>query len=194
MSHPYPVHGVAYATTGLPEPKGEMESAREIRPIGRSSAPWSITWTGRSPAARKQAARCRAISALPFPLSTPPREPAAPVGAVWRVPRPGVRSDLDRFSRAAATSRSCRAIAAWSRSFAIPTAASRPIAAFNCLAASTAGDLTLDRLDRRRSLLDQLDDARGQLDADRDGTAARPPPGTWPSRCSAREPSAKRST
>ena len=25
MSHPYPVHGIAYATSGLPNPEGQLE-------------------------------------------------------------------------------------------------------------------------------------------------------------------------
>src|SRR5206468_6976618 len=68
MTHPYPVHGVAYATTGLPDPQGNLEvSPRDPRHwpyIGSVMAYLAErqAWRGRSPVP--------ANIALPFPFST----------------------------------------------------------------------------------------------------------------------------
>ena len=71
------------------------------------------------------------------------------------------------------------------RARALRAASRRTAGSSSPPAASSPPDLTLDRLDRRRSLLEQFDQARRDLDAGDAGRGHRPPPRRWPTRCSA---------
>jgi hypothetical protein len=161
MTHPYPVHGVAYATTGLPDPRGTLE----VSP--RDPGHWPFLGSvvdyveerrdqGRPPEVPRNLA-------LPFPFSTrrtnqPHR--AGPYGGflgpvydpVWTTFQGEGTKPFVQENRGVV------------REFRDPYGGIRPDCRFRVAAAS--GDaLTLDRLDRRRSLLEQLDAARRRFDA-----------------------------
>ncbi len=88
MTHPYPVHGVAYATTGLPDPGG----TREVSP--RDPAHWPFIGSvvdyveeGRetrpaTPPVPPQHRFCRGA----FASTRPTRQSAAPGWPLWRFP------------------------------------------------------------------------------------------------------------
>ena len=92
VTHPYPIHGVAFATTGIPADRRRAgaESPRH-RATGRSSARrWIIVdgrrlAEGRGPAVADPAQPGAAVG-----VQQPTGGRGAPLGPVWRVPGPGV--------------------------------------------------------------------------------------------------------
>ncbi|HUX86495.1 MAG TPA: DUF1501 domain-containing protein, partial [Chloroflexota bacterium] len=68
MSHPFPVHGIAYATTGLPDPKGQLE----VSPRDPEHWPFigSVVDYLAEQARTASVPALPANLALPFPLST----------------------------------------------------------------------------------------------------------------------------
>ena len=73
--------------------------------------------------------------------------------------------------------------------------ASRPRAGSSSASVAELGpDLTLDRLDRRRTLLEQLEQARRDARRRRPRARGSTATGRWPTRCSARSSSARPST
>jgi hypothetical protein len=164
MSHPYPVHGVAYATSGLPDPRGAVE----VTP--RDSAHWPFIGSvvdyleerrggGRVPPVPHSLA-------LPWPFSTrranqPHR--AGPYGGFLGTAYDPIWTTF----QGEGTQRFVQENRGVVQEFRDPYAGIEPDCRFQLASAGTQGEhLTLDRLDRRRSLLKQLDQARRQFDAD----------------------------
>ncbi|MFO0897887.1 MAG: DUF1501 domain-containing protein [Pirellulales bacterium] len=164
LTHPYPIHGVAYALTGIPT----MDVAMELSP--RDARHWPffgsvVDYLTAQDAAAAKPGRTPVNMALPFPMSTrrvgevPRAGPyAAFLGAqydpIWTEfvgqGTRGIRKTLttrvfdepDPYMGTTPESH-----------FALPSVSSLP------------GELTLDRLAQRRSLLDQLGAGRRELDA-----------------------------
>jgi hypothetical protein len=161
MTHPYPVHGVAYATTGLPNPTG----SREVSP--RDPAHWPFLGSvvdyleerrqgGQPPVPHNLA--------LPWPFSTPrANQPhrAGPYGGFLGAAYDPVWTDFQGEGTRGFTQENRGVV----QEFRDPYGGIRPDGRFEIAAAAPDEDLTLDRLDRRRSLLEQLDQARRQFDA-----------------------------
>ena len=164
MTHPYPVHGIAYATTGLPEPTiGNVE----ISPRDPRHWPFigSVVDYVEEHRASGELPRLPRNIALPFPLSTrrtnqPHR--AGPYGGFLGSAYDPIWTEFEGEG----TKRFVQENRGVVQEFRDPYAGIRPDYRFEVSAAGTAANgITLDRLDRRRSLLEQLDQARRELDA-----------------------------
>jgi len=160
MCHPYPVHGVAYATSGLPDPRGVLE----LSP--RDAGHWPfigsvVDYLG------NQTARAREVPdniAMPWPFSTrrsnqPHR--AGPYGGflgpaydpIWAEFQGEGTVDFEQENRGVV------------QKFRDPYGGIAADCKFQIGAYDKTVDLTLDRLDQRRSLLAQLEQSRRQVEA-----------------------------
>ena len=168
MTHPYPIHGVAYATSGLPDPRG----TRELSP--RDPAHWPFVGSVvELLEERRSGGRLPPLPhniALPFPFSTrranqPHR--AGPYGGFLGAAYDPVWTSFQGKGTRVFTQENRGVV----QEFRDPYGGIEPEGRFEISAGGSASEpLTLDRLDRRRSLLAQLDRARGRLDG---GDAAR---------------------
>jgi hypothetical protein len=164
MSHPYPVHGIAYATTGLPDPRGQLE----VTP--RDPAHWPfigsvIDYLGEQGAGPDNGSPLPRNLALPFPLSTrrtnqPSR--AGPYAGFLGPAFDPIWADFQGRGTKPFTQINRGVV----EEFRDPYGGIEADCSFQLPAAVLNEHLTLDRLDRRRSLLAQLDDARRRFDAD----------------------------
>lgn len=157
VTHPYPIHGVAYATTGVPQ----IDVAMELAP--NDSRHWPFIGSvvayleqQRSPAARRKPVPDNI--ALPFPFSSQRRGEvprAGPYPAFLGQPyAPHFTQFHGRANRTIT-----KTLNHESETFAEPYVGIEPDAFFT-LGPPPAADITLDRLERRRSLLEQLEQAR----------------------------------
>jgi hypothetical protein len=167
MTHPYPVHGVAYATTGLPDPRGVIE----LTPRDPQHWPFIgsvVDYLGEHTAQRP--APVPRNLALPFPFSTrrtnqPHR--SGPYGGFLGTAYDPVWTEFEGEG----TKRFVQENRGVVQEFRDPYGGIKPDGRFELSQAGTpGGDLTLDRLDRRRSLLEQFDQARRLFDT---GDASR---------------------
>jgi hypothetical protein len=163
MTHPYPVHGVAYATSGLPDPRGTLE----VSP--RDPAHWpffgSVVDYLAERGARGRAPAVPHNIAMPFPFSTrrtnqPHR--AGPYGGFLGTAYDPIWTDFQGEGTKVFRQENRGVV----QEFGDPYGGIKPDCRFEI---STAGSreehLTLDRLDGLRSLLGQLERARRQHDA-----------------------------
>ena len=90
MTHDYPLHGVAYAVSGIPTlHPGPRDRSPTTPGTGRSSVRSSITWrSGDGATARRR--RCRATSACPGCLELAGRLPVRWPARMPRSSGPGV--------------------------------------------------------------------------------------------------------
>ncbi len=165
MVHPYPVHGIAYATSGLPDPGG----IRELSPRDPEHWPF-IGSVVDYLEERRLAGKPQAVPnnlALPWPLSTrrsnqPHR--AGPYGGFLGSSYDPIWTEF----RGEGTKTSTQENRGVVQGFRDPYSGIRPDGRFEIATAEAADQsLTLDRLDRRLSLLEQLDSGRRTLDSDR---------------------------
>jgi hypothetical protein len=162
MTHPYPVHGIAYATTGLPDPAGQLEvTPRDARhwPFLGSVFDYLQERGGGPPP------ELPANVALPFPLSTRrTNQPfrAGPYGGFLGAAYDPIWTEF-RGEGNRPFVQSNRGVV---QEFRDPYAGIEPTCRFELAAPGVLdAHLTLDGLDRRRSLLTQLEAARRQFDA-----------------------------
>jgi len=163
MTHPYPVHGVAYATSGLPDPRGSLE----VSP--RDPGHWPFVGSVVDYVAERRApSRVPAGPpnvALPWAFSThrtnqPHR--AGPYGGFLGAAYDPVWTEFQGEGTKVFVQENRGVV----QEFRDPYGGIKPDGRFQVSAAGAPSDqLTLDRLDRRRSLLRQLDEARRQVDA-----------------------------
>jgi hypothetical protein len=164
LTHPYPVHGVAYATSGLPDPRGTLEVSP--RDPGHWPFVGSVVDFLDEQRRRGPLPEVPRNLALPFPFSTrrtnqPHR--AGPYGGFLGTAYDPVWTDFQGEGTKAFVQENRGVV----QEFRDPYGGIRPDCRFQVSSAATLSDhLTLDRLDRRRSLLQQLDDARRRFDAD----------------------------
>lgn len=157
VTHPYPIHGVAYATTGVPQ----IDVAMELAP--NDSRHWPFIGSvvayleqQRSPAARRKPVPDNI--ALPFPFSSQRRGEVPRAGPYPAfLGRPYAPHFTQFHGRANRTI--TKTLNNESETFAEPYVGIDPDAYFT-LGTPPAPDITLDRLERRRSLLEQLEQAR----------------------------------
>jgi hypothetical protein len=165
MTHPYPVHGIAYATTGLVDPSQNQEIAP------RHPDHWPFLGSvidyhdqQLSPGSAPEIPR---NLALPFPLSTrrtnqPPR--SGPYGGFFGPSYDPIWTDFQGTATKGFVQENRGVV----QEFFDPYGAIDPDCSFQLSADGRLRDeLTLDRLDRRRSLLEQFDDARRSHDSQR---------------------------
>jgi hypothetical protein len=164
MTHPYPIHGVAYATTGTPVIDGPME----LNP--RDARHWPfvgsvVDYLDRNRAAGPPRRDVPGNLALPWMFSS---------RRVGEVPRAGpyagflgnAYDPVWTTFQGQATRTTVKTLGGERLEVAEPYMGITHDSRFTLAGASDLGpELTLDRLNTRRSLLGQLDDARAAADA-----------------------------
>jgi hypothetical protein len=160
VNHPYPIHGVAYATTGVEQ----IDVAMELSP--RDGRHWPFIGSTvayleqqRSPAARRKPVPDNI--ALPFPFSSQRRGEVPRAGPYPAFLGQAYAPHFTQFHGRANRSIT-KTLNGERETFAEPYVGIDPDAYFTLgtLSNTAAAEITLDRLDRRRSLLEQLEQAR----------------------------------
>ncbi len=160
MTHPYPLHGVAFATTGVPTIDGPLE----LNP--RDARHWPYIGSVVD-FLNKQGGRGGAVPdnlALPWPFSS---------RRVGEVPRSGpyaafLGSEYNPIwtnFRGEATRHTVKTLNQERLDVAEPYLGVAPEGRFELADGANGSELTLDRLDERRSLVEQLDLARRRQDS-----------------------------
>jgi hypothetical protein len=158
LTHPYPIHGVAYALTGVPH----IDIPMELNP--RDARHWPFIGSIVSYLERRRRGEVPSNLALPFPMSSQ---------RVGEVPRAGpYAAFLGNTYDPIWTSfdgRATRSVVKTLQDQRLeihdPYLGITPESRFLLSPTDTATDLTLDRLDRRRRLAEQFDRARRRTDA-----------------------------
>lgn len=160
MTHPYPIHGVAYATTGVPT----IDVPMELNPHDPRHWPFVGSVVEYLQAARGLKGPIPNNIALPWPFSS---------RRVGEVPRAGpyaaflgnAYNPIWSEFHGNATKKMVKTLTDKTEDVLEPYLGITPESRFE-LASSTAlpNDLTLDRLSRRTSLVGQFDQARQALD------------------------------
>jgi hypothetical protein len=168
LTHPYPIHGVAYALTGVPQ----IDIPMELNP--RDGRHWPfvgsvIDYLGRQGNKRRQRSEIPDNIALPFPFSSQ---------RVGEVPRAGPYAAFlggaynpiwtefhGRGNRSVVKTLQQTKEEVWDPYLGVTPASRFELAAATQLPA----DITLDRLSRRRSLVEQFDQARRDLERSQAG-------------------------
>ena len=163
MTHPYPVHGIAYATTGLPVPEGALE----VTP--RDSRHWPFIGSVVDYVDERRdaggAGKIPRNLSLPFPLSTRrSNQPfrAGPYGAFLGSAYDPIWTEFTGQGTKTFTQENRGVV----KEFRDPYAGIRPDCRFDFNAATIPQEMTLDRLSRRRSLQQQMEQGRRRLDND----------------------------
>jgi hypothetical protein len=165
VSHPYPIHGVAYATTGIPR----IEIPMELAP--RDPAHWPFVGSVVDYVDRVQAGGDRSRRAVPANLALPWAFSSERVGEVPRAgPYGGFLGQAydPIFTEfvGKATQKAKKTLAEKTWEDFEPYRGVTPESRFQLSAVSELGHgLTIDRLDRRRTLLNQLEELRRAADA-----------------------------
>jgi hypothetical protein len=160
MSHPYPLHGVAFATTGVPA----IDVPMELNP--RDGRHWPYIGSVVDYLERQRGRRRDVPNniALPWPFSTRragevPR--AGPYAAFLGSAYNPIWTELHEQGTVRATKR----LRDEEIEFLEPYMGITPESRFELATATERpANLTLDRLDRRRSLLEQFDAGRAAFD------------------------------
>jgi hypothetical protein len=162
MTHPYPIHGVAYATTGVPT----IDIPMELNP--RDGRHWPFL--GSVVDYLERQAHPRASGAIPHNIALPFHFSSQRVGEVPRAGPYGAflgnaYNPLWTEFHGRATRTVVKTLQDQRIEVPEPYVAIAPESRFALAeATSLPAGLTIDRLDRRRSLLQQLDDARRERD------------------------------
>jgi hypothetical protein len=156
LTHKYPIHGVAYATTGVPE----IDVAMELNPHDGRHWPFIGSVVSYLERRKNQATRKPVPDnvALPWPFSsqrTGEVHRAGPYAAFLG----GAYNPHFTTFHGNATAKITKTLNADTKEFDEPYVGISPDAYF-ALGGEPAADLTLDRMTRRKSLLDQFEDAR----------------------------------
>ncbi len=164
MTHPYPIHGVAYATTGTPI----IDIPMELNPRDGRHHPYIgsvVDYLTRQAERRERPGRTPDNIALPFPFSS---------HRVGEVPRAGpygaflgnAYNPLWTEFRGRATKVAIKTLQDQRFEDVEPYVGISNDSRFTLASATNLGpELTIDRLQQRRSLLQQLDQARRENDS-----------------------------
>ncbi len=164
VSHPFPLHGVAFATTGIPR----IDAPMELNP--RDPAHWPYIGSVVDYVDAQKRGRAPE-SAVPRNLALPWAFSSQRVGEVPRAgPYGGFLGQAwdpiftEYAGQATRTARKTLQEKVWED--VEPYRGVTPESRFRLGSVTDLGaSLTLDRLDRRRSLLDQIEQTRRELDA-----------------------------
>ena len=157
LTHKYPIHGVAYATTSIPE----IDVAMELSPHDGRHWPFigsvvSYLERRNDPATLKKPVPDNV--ALPWPFSsqrTGEVHRAGPYAAFLG----GAYNPHFTTFQGKATAKITKTLTDTTKEFDEPYVGTSPESYFT-LGGDTTGGITLDRLDTRKSLLDQMEDLR----------------------------------
>jgi hypothetical protein len=162
LTHKHPIHGVAYATTSVPDIDVAMElSPHDGRhwPFIGSVVSYLEQQKGRSPKAVPD------NIALPWPFSSQRKGEVPRAGPYAAFLGSAYNPLYTRFD-GKATAKITKTLTTDTIEFDEPYVAISPESKFAIGSDSgVVADLTLDRMNTRRSLLDQFEDARRQRDA-----------------------------
>jgi hypothetical protein len=163
VSHPYPLHGVAFATTGV----SQITVPMELNPRDPAHWPFIGSVVDHVDSRRREAAGGVAVPrnmVLPWAFSSQRVGEVARAGPYGGFLGQGWDPIFAQFTgKATKTAKKTLADKTWED--LEPYRGITPESRFGLGAVSDLGpDLTLDRLDRRRSLLDQCEEARRALD------------------------------
>ena len=159
LTHLYPVHGVAYALTGIPQ----TDVPLELNP--RDGRHWPfvgsvVDYLGRS--ARKPAGSVPDNIALPFPFSSQ-RSGEVPRSGPYAAFLGGAYNPVWTTFRGKATRSVVKTLQQNREEVWDPYLGVGPEGRFEIATTELPAEITLDRLDRRRSLVEQFDQARHDL-------------------------------
>lgn len=161
ITHPYPLHGVAFATTGVPA----IDVAMELAPNDSRHQPYfgSVLQYLDQQNPRYRNTEVPQNVALPFPFSS------QRVGEVSRAgPYAAFLGSTYNPTWTEFEGKSSRTVVKTLRDMKVdvpdPYVGCVPESYFRFSAAGPLPEMSLDRLDRRRSLLSQFDDRRRELD------------------------------
>jgi hypothetical protein len=163
LTHPYPLHGVAYALTGVPQ----IDVPMELNP--RDSRHWPfigsvVDYLHQSKAGRKPRAVPDNI-ALPFPFSTRRVGEVARAGP-YAAFLGGAYNPVWTEFHGQATRHIVKTLQEQKLNVAEPYMGIAPDSRFELATATELPrDITVDRLDTRRSLVEQFERARRDLPA-----------------------------
>ena len=162
MTHPYPIHGVAYALTGTPF----IDVPMELNPRDGRHYPFLgsvVDYVGRN-GKRRGRREVPDNIALPFPFSSQ-RVGEVPRAGPYAAFLGGAYNPVWTTFDGKATRTIVKTLQDQKLDCLEPYVGITPESRFR-LAPETqlSGDLTLDRLDRRRRLVEQFDQARRDLD------------------------------
>lgn len=163
MTHPYPIHGVAYALTGA----AQIELNMELNP--RDSRHWPfvgsvVDYLGRRDRKGRRHSDVPDNIALPFPFSSQRVGEVARAGP-YAAFLGGAHNPVWTTFQGRATRKIVKTLAAQQLDVEEPYVGITPESRFELTGATDlSADMTLDRLDRRRSLVEQFDLARREFD------------------------------
>ncbi|MBY0524856.1 MAG: DUF1501 domain-containing protein [Gemmataceae bacterium] len=163
MTHAYPIHGVAYAVTGIPK----MELAMELNP--RDGRHWPfvgsvIDYVHRRTSKPKSRHAVPDNIALPFPFSSH-RVGEVPRAGPYAAYLGGSYNPIWTDFRGTGTRNVVKTLQDQRLDVADPYMGITPDSRFELSGATDLGaDMTLDRLNQRRGLVDQFEQARKDLD------------------------------
>jgi hypothetical protein len=159
MTHPYPIHGVAYALTGVPA----IDIPMELNPHDARHWPFigSVVDYVRRQGNKK--ADVPNNVGLPFPFSSQRTGEVARAGP-YAAFLGGAYNPVWTTFHGEATRKVVKTLQDQSTEFAEPYRGISPASRFEIASATELpAGMTLDRLDRRRSLVQQFDQARSDL-------------------------------
>lgn len=162
VNHPYPLHGVAYAMTGVPA----IDVGMELSPYDAAHHPYfgsAVEYYDR----RNRAADASSLQnvALPFPFSSQRTDQpfrAGPYAAFLGGSYNPIWTEF--LGEGTHQMTKSRAGGQFSWTGKEPYVGCTPESRFRIAATGPQPDVTLDRLERRRTLLEQFDIARRDLD------------------------------
>jgi hypothetical protein len=168
MTHPYPIHGVAYALTGVPQ----IDIPMELNP--RDARHWPfvgsvVDYLDRRARRGKRRDAAPDNVALPFPFSSR-RVGEVPRAGPYAAFLGGAYNPLFTEFHGNATRHVVKTLQTQHVDVAEPYMGVTPASRFELAGATDLpADMTLDRLNRRRSLVEQFDRARPELERSQAG-------------------------
>jgi hypothetical protein len=160
VTHKYPIHGVAYATTSVPE----IDVAMELSPHDGRHWPFIGSVVAYLESLKEQRRPVPDNIAMPWPFSSR-RTGEVPRAGPYPAFLGGVYHPHFTEFVGEATAEITKTLTDKKETFKEPYVGIRPDARFTLGDTHAAADLTVDRLNSRRSLLQQFDDARRQREA-----------------------------
>ena len=161
LTHKYPIHGVAFATTGVQE----IDVPMELNPHDNRHWPFIGSVVSYLERAKGPAAVRKPVPdniALPWPFSSR-RTGEVPRAGPYAAYLGSAYNPHYATFRGTATGKITKTLTDTTKEFDEPYVGTAPDSWFTIGGESTA-DLTLDRLNRRQSLLDQFESARRERD------------------------------
>lgn len=162
MSHIYPIHGVAFATTGIPQ----IDVAMELSPRDPRHQPFVgsvVDWVDQRTGKRNRNGVPNHI-ALPFPFSSH-REGEVPRAGPYASYLGTAYNPVWTEFNGTATGRIVKTLGKQELDVAEPYIGISQDSRFELSkVAQLPSDITIDRLNRRKSLLQQFDQSRRDLD------------------------------